>query len=155
MQIRWTFFLLVTWCCGHAALAEEALIAQKSTGATSVAVAATTNTAGNESERELITLTVDYGDGFQKRFINMSWSEGMTVLDVMSQAKRHKRGRLEFKQRGKAATALLFQIDDVANQGGGRRNWIYYVNRQKADRSFAISKLEPGDEVLWRFETYQ
>ncbi len=79
----------------------------------------------------------------------------MTVLDVMSQAKRHKRGRLEFKHRGKAATALLFQIDDVANQGGGRRNWIYYVNSRKGDRSFAISKLEPGDEVLWRFETYQ
>jgi hypothetical protein len=155
MQIGWTFSLLVAWYCGHAALAAEAPAAQKSIGANSVAVNATTDAQGNESERKLVTLTVDFGDGFQKRFTNVSWSEGLTVLDVMFQAKRHKRGRLEFKQRGKAATALLFQIDDVANQGGGRRNWIYYVNKRKGDRSFAISKLEPGDEVLWRFETYQ
>ena len=80
---------------------------------------------------------------------------GMTVLDVLAEAKKHKRGRLDFKQRGTAVTALMTQIDDVANQGGGRRNWIYYVNSKKADRSFAIRDVKPGDEVLWRFETYQ
>ena len=155
MQISRMFFLLLTWYCGHAALAAEAPTAQTSTDLTRNAVTATTHQAGNEAERKLVALTVDYGDGFQKRFTSVPWSEGMTVLDVMSEAKRHKRGRLEFRHRGKAATALLFQIDDVANQGGGRRNWIYYVNKQKADRSFALAKVEPGDEVLWRFETYQ
>ena len=155
MQIRWTFFLLVPWYCVHTVLAAEAPTAQKSSGSTLVAAATTNDTQGNESEHKFVKLTVDYADGFQKRFTNVSWSEGMTVLDVMSQAKRHKRGRLNFKHRGNAATVLLFQIDDVANQGGGRRNWIFYVNRRKGDRSIAISKLKPGDEVLWRFETYQ
>lgn len=107
-----------------------------------------------EKSTKTVTLTIDYDDGFQKRFVKMEWQEEMTILDVMQAAKKHKRAGFDFTFQGRGATALLLKIDDVDNQGGGKRNWIYYVNQRKADRSFAIQPLLPGDEVLWRFETY-
>ena len=110
--------------------------------------------AGDESDTKTVTLTIDYADGFQKRFVSMPWREGLTILDLLQVAKKHKRAGFSFTFQGHGATALLLKIDDVSNLGGGKRNWIYYVNQRKADRSFAIQALQPGDEVLWRFETY-
>ena len=107
-----------------------------------------------QSEARFVTLTVDYGDGFQKRFVKIAWRKRLTVLDVMEAAKKHKRANFDFDFRGRGATALLLKIDDVANEGGGQRNWVYSVNKRKGDRSFGIYRLQPGDEVLWRFETY-
>jgi hypothetical protein len=74
----------------------------------------------------------------------------MTVLDAMKAAQEHPRGiKLQF--RGSGATAFLTQIDDLKNEGSGR-NWIYRVNGELAERSFAVQKLEAGDAVLWKFE---
>ena len=78
----------------------------------------------------------------------------MTVQDALGVAAKHRRG-IQFRQRGKGSTALLTQIDDLKNGGGGKRNWIYHVNGKRADRSFAIFQLKAGDTILWRFEKYQ
>lgn len=99
-----------------------------------------------------VTLTVDYGDGFQKRFTAVPWRAEMTVLDMMKHAEKHARG-IRMTYRGTGSTALLLQIDDLKNEGRGR-NWIYRVNGALADRSFGIRKLKANDVVLWRFEKY-
>jgi hypothetical protein len=78
----------------------------------------------------------------------------MHVLDAMQAAKKHKRAGFDFAFQGRGATALLSRIDDLTSEGGGQRNWIFYVNQRKGDRSFGIWQLQPGDEVLWRFEKY-
>lgn len=155
MRIRHMFFIAMC-CCASSAAADEPPDSPQRLAVSNSEVGDTLPDAtGKASQRKLVTLTVDYGDGFQKRFTSLTWRQGMTVLDVMSAARRHKQGHLEFKQQGRAATALLTRIDDVANEGGGGRNWIYYVNGQKADRGFAILVVKPGDKVLWRFEEYQ
>jgi hypothetical protein len=105
-------------------------------------------------ELKTVKLSVDYGDGVQKHFLSITWQRGMTVLDVMRAADRHPRG-IGFQYRGKRATALLTAIDDVQNEGGRGRNWIYRVNGKLADRSFAIYELQSGDKVLWKFDVYR
>jgi hypothetical protein len=96
-----------------------------------------------------VSLTVDYGDGVQKRFTAIPWKPGMTVLDVLETARKHPRG-IRFKYRGSGSRAFLFQIDDIENEGKGD-NWIFRVNGTLGDRSFAIFKLNAGDAVLWEF----
>jgi hypothetical protein len=96
-----------------------------------------------------VSLTVDYGDGVQKRFTVIPWKPGMTVLDVLETARKHPRG-IRFKYRGSGSRAFLFQIDDIENEGKGD-NWIFRVNGTLGDRSFAIFKLNAGDAVLWEF----
>lgn len=100
-----------------------------------------------------VQLTIDYGDGVQKRFTQLRRLEGWTVLDLLQAAERHPRG-IKLTFRGTGATALLTQIDDLKNEGSGR-NWLFYVNGKLADRSFAIVPLADGDQVLWRFEEYR
>jgi hypothetical protein len=106
--------------------------------------------AAEEERPASVRLAIDYGDGAEKHFTALGWREGMTVLDAMKAAQEHPRG-IKFQFRGSGATAFLTQIDDLKNQGSGR-NWLYRLNGELAERSFAIQKVQAGDAVLWKFE---
>jgi hypothetical protein len=101
-----------------------------------------------------VELTIDYADGVQKRFVSIPWKDEMTVIDAMEFAAQHPRG-IRFECRGRDATALLLQIDDLRNQGGSGLNWIYRVNGKLGDRSLATFRLQPGDAILWKFDEYR
>lgn len=101
-----------------------------------------------------VMLTIDYGDGFQKRFTKIRWHKDMTVLTVMQFAKKHARG-IEFEFRGRGKFALLTSIDRQSNEGGDGDNWVYRVNGKLGDRSFSIATLPKGARVLWEFGKYE
>jgi hypothetical protein len=103
-----------------------------------------------------VRLVIDYGDGAVKIFTDLPWSKGATVLDVMNAAQGRPRG-ITFKHTGSGASALLTQIDDVANEGGGtgKKNWQFWVNTTYADRSFGAYEVQALDVVFWRFTTQQ
>lgn len=100
--------------------------------------------------RKTVVLMIDYGDGRPPKTESVSWSAGMTVRDLMNNVLQ-----LSIRQQGTGATAFLSELDGVKNEGVGSRNWIYSVNGQHADRSFAIYELQPGDQVLWTFSPPQ
>jgi hypothetical protein len=114
---------------------------------------ATAQETAEGSAPPAVRLIVDYGDGVQKHFTQLVWSEKMTVQDAVRAAEQHPRG-IKTQQRGRGSTAFLTQIDDLKNEGRGR-NWVYSVNDKLADRSFAIFALQAGDTVLWRFGEYR
>jgi hypothetical protein len=97
-------------------------------------------------------LVIDYGDGVEKHFTKLEWRPGMTVLDLLKEADEHPRG-IEFEQRGRGETAFVSSIDGLEGEGGGRkkRNWLYFVNDQPADRSCGILEIQENDQVAWRF----
>lgn len=122
-----------------------------------VALFAAVGVAGVEWQTpKTVRLVVDYGDGVEKHFTSVTWKQGMTVLDAMEFAKKSPHG-IRFEYKGRGETALLTQIDDLKNEGGGRKkkNWIYYVNDKAADKSFAARKLESSDVVRWKFTTHK
>lgn len=100
-----------------------------------------------------VELTIDYGDGVQKRFVGLPHKAGGTVLDALEAARRHPRG-ITFEQRGRGETAFLTRIDDLANEGRGK-NWTYRVNDKPGDRSCGVYPLEAGDRVVWKFGVYR
>ena len=106
------------------------------------------------SAAEHYKLIVDYGDGSQKHFTELPWREGITVLEATKIAQKHPRG-VKSTVRGSGSTAFLTQIDDVANEGGDGRNWVFRVNDELGDRSCGVTKIDAGDTVLWRFQTYE
>lgn len=106
------------------------------------------------SSAETVVMIVDYGDGVQKHFTAVPWRKSMTIEDVMKYASRHPRG-LKLAVRGKGPTAFLYKVDDLENQGGRGRNWVFRVNDKLGDRSFAIFELKPDDTVLWKFGEYE
>lgn len=109
--------------------------------------------AADESAKT-VSLVVDYGDGVEKHFTALAWREGMTVLDAMQAAEKHARG-IKFELRGLGETAFLTKIDDIKNEGGGGRGWMFRVNGKLADRSLGVFPLKAGDAVLWKFEKYR
>ena len=108
------------------------------------------------ADKPIVRLVIDYGDGVQKHFTQLRWKDGATVYSQLQDATRHPRG-IRTQQRGKGATLLVTQIDDVGNEGaaGTGRNWIFRVNGEIGERSAAICPLAAGDTVLWSFETYR
>ena len=114
----------------------------------------TTRLSAKEAPKDAIILTVDYGDGAEKRFTSIPWRSGMKVIDALKWAADHPHG-IAFDQRGRAGTAFVARIDDLKNSGSNGKNWVYYVNRKRADKSCGIFQLKRGDAILWRFERYQ
>jgi Domain of unknown function (DUF4430) len=102
---------------------------------------------------QTVTLAIRFADG-NERHDYVAWRADMTVEDLLSAASRLPKG-VQFAQQGSGESALLTEINGIANQGSGARNWTYSVNGQEADRSFAIYKLQPGDHVLWTFAEKQ
>ncbi len=103
---------------------------------------------------EHVKLVVDYGDGVQKHFTQLPWKKGVTVLTATQMAQKHSHG-IATKVRSSGSTAFLSQIDDVANEGGGGKNWVFRVNGKLGQRSCGIAELRSGDAVLWRFQKYE
>lgn len=122
--------------------------------ATKVNSATDVEPANRQENRKFVVLTVDYGDGAQKKYNAIPWQTDMTVLKVMQWADKHPHG-IDFVSRGEGATAMLIQIDDLKNRGGESKNWIFRVNDKLADRSCGIFPVKEGDRILWRFERYQ
>ena len=108
--------------------------------------------AANSAEQ--YKLVIDYGDGSQKHFTALPWKEGMTVLEATKIAEKHPRG-IAVKSRGSRSTAFIEKIDDVANEGGDGRNWVFRVNDELGDRSSGVYELKSGDTILWRFQRYE
>jgi hypothetical protein len=103
-----------------------------------------------------VRLVVDYGDGVQTHFTSLPWRDGLTVLDALVAASKHPHG-VTYQQRGSGGGALITQIGDVANEGGGRenKNWLFYVNDKQATESAGKTELAAGDVALWRFQVYE
>ena len=111
-----------------------------------------TSASAENSRRQFVSLTIDFGDGQRRESQNVPWHDGITVAAALAHVAENSAGKLSFSQHGSGTSALLIEMDDVANEGYGLRNWIYRVNGIRADRSFAVYELRPGDEVLWTFE---
>ena len=99
---------------------------------------------------QTVTLTVQFADGSERQFDAVPWHDGMTVADLMTAASQRPDG-LRYVLRGSGEMAFLTKIDDIENEGASGRNWTYTINGTRADRSFAVYRLAPGDQVLWTF----
>lgn len=103
-----------------------------------------------------IRLSIDYGDGVEKRFQALPFKESMTVLDALLSAQSHPRG-VKVSVAGTGANAMVVQIDDLKNEGGGpkSRNWLFRVNGKEATQGAGSLALSAGDAVLWKFTVYE
>jgi hypothetical protein len=102
--------------------------------------------AEDAATRERVSLSIDFGNGQRRDFDDIPWREGMTVADLLRSAPD-----IVTTQRGSGSGAFLTAIDATANEGADGKNWMYAVNGENGDRSFALYELRPGDRVLWTF----
>ena len=99
---------------------------------------------------ETVALTVDFGNGARREFDALPWRPGMTVGDLLRQAREFS-PPLAFTQQGAGETAFLTSLEGVANETGAGRYWLYRIDDRRGDKSFDVAPLAAGERVLWRF----
>ena len=103
---------------------------------------------------DTFALVVEFAPPREAQKTSLAWMEGMTVMDALRLAAASDDG-FRFEHRGSGATAFVWKIDDVENQGGKERsrNWIFKVNGSKSPQSAGIAPVGAADVVLWKFST--
>jgi hypothetical protein len=113
---------------------------------------------GRSVESTSLSIVVVFGDGAHKRSENLPFAQGMTVLDAMNLA-RAAPDPIAFRATGSGATALITQIDTVANESGAARPdskaWQYWINSSYGTMSVGAAVLHPGDRITWAFRKYE
>lgn len=104
-----------------------------------------------------VRLVIDYGGGVEKHFNTLPFTDGMTVGSAMAAAKVLPAPRgLLYESKGEGERTILLSIDGLSNEGAGKtsKNWLFWVNDQPGQTSYAIAPLKAGDVAAWRFATY-
>jgi hypothetical protein len=103
--------------------------------------------AGPAADSEIVSLTIDFGNGARRDFARLPWTEGMTVADVLKSAGKFRPG-ITYTQRGE----LLTSIDGITNGMPAERFWLYEVNDRPGKVSLAVQPVAVGDRILWAFK---
>lgn len=110
-------------------------------------------------ESTSVSLLVDFGDGSQRRLLDLMYRKEMTVLDAMKLAGAHPHPIIS-EIKGSGDRAQLMSIDGQRDEGIEKgiavaRCWQYWVNAQYGMSSIGVAKLEPGDRVIWAYRPYE
>ena len=107
--------------------------------------------SGNAASRT-VRVVIDYGDGAQLHVGGIAWQAKMTALDALVAIQKHRHG-VSSSVKGKGSGAMVTQIGDLKNEGGGAksRNWLFQVNGKQVDVGAGAYELEARDTVLWKF----
>lgn len=76
-------------------------------------------------------------------------AQNTSVYDFMNKMRVEK--KINFKDKTYTGMGkFIYEINDVKNIGS--KNWIYYVNGEKAQVGVSDYKINPNDIVSWKFE---
>ncbi len=102
-----------------------------------------------DSTGQTVSLTIQTSEQDVRHWANIPWQAGMTVGELLNSASRLD--GLTYSLQGNGEMTLLTRLGENPNEGVNGRNWTYFVNGERADRSLASFELRPGDRVLWTF----
>jgi hypothetical protein len=100
-----------------------------------------------------VSLKIDSGSPTTDKELSISTHEKQTVIDAMNAAKSQG---LSYKIEGEGAGAMVVEINGVSAEAptNGGKNWIFYINQKKANRSAGVYPLAYKDAILWKFEAF-
>jgi hypothetical protein len=107
---------------------------------------------------EHVSLVVDYGNGAMKSFLNLPWTQDMTIPDVLSAAGAAPPGLMVEQFTNRAGRQVVQSVDGVAPQLSNEK-WLAWIGtipvgpNLPTDMSDHLSgivhqPLSPGDVVL-------
>ena len=74
---------------------------------------------------------------------------GPTNVDALMQ-KLKDEGKINFKSE--TYTGMGKFIEEINGVKNDKKNWIYYVNGEKANIGISNYQIKPGDVVSWKYE---
>lgn len=99
---------------------------------------------------DTVALEIDFGNGARRVFEALPHQPGMTVADVMHEA-REFQPAIRYTQIGEGAGGFLVALEGLKNEGASGRNWQYQVAGTPGNKSFCLQTVAPGELVRWTF----
>jgi hypothetical protein len=113
-----------------------------------------------------VALTIDYSNGVQKSYNNISWRPEMAVCDVLQAATVTKPGLMTFQfektvDPGGREVGMIVAIDDIAAEQENQK-WLIWVNQSfiktelrrvtpESVTQFDLPSVELGDVIVFQF----
>jgi hypothetical protein len=118
-----------------------------------------------EPEMEHVSLVVDYGNGAMKSFMNLPWTQNMTIPDVLAAAGVAPPGLAVEQFTNRAGRQVVRSVDGVAPQLS-KQNWLAWIGTTPVGPNFPTDlsdhlsgtvhqPLSPGDVVLLKLTDEQ
>jgi hypothetical protein len=83
-----------------------------------------------------VQLTIDYGNGAQKKFAAIDWTEGMGILDVLKAAGSINPG-----------VKFIFQVTLASDRGGRQRGFIASIDGVEGNQANAEWQIWINDNL--------
>ena len=99
-------------------------------------------TKGEEKGGGLVILEIN-GQKYQSEIIGE-----VSIADFMDKLKNE--GKISFIEKTYVGMGKF--IENINGIKNGEKNWIYYVNGQKANIGISNYKINQGDIVSWKYE---
>ena len=111
------------------------------------------NTFATQPKTITVSMQFEYGLGFSKQFNEIKVKENGTILDSMRAMQKH-RFRITYKSKGSGTFTFISEIDTIRNEGNGK-NWIVYINGERAKVGVGAYQLKANDSIVWKYESFQ
>lgn len=98
---------------------------------------------------------VDYGDGRMETYLDLPFTPGQNVWDLMQELERSRGVQIVFRDYGSDLGVRVTGIGDREEDIGSGYFWHYWVNQQFAQIGVSNFRLVPGDQVMWKYTTSQ
>ena len=106
-----------------------------------------------KSTEKTVQISIDTQESSDIWEQSVPWTEGLTVFELLlEQAEAHQ--ELDVKAKGVGETGFVKAIFGIENDQASGRAWIYYVNDEMGEVGAGVKDLIPGDQVLWKYGTY-
>ncbi len=97
------------------------------------------------------SVLLDYDDGRVTTYADMPVTAGDSVWQLMAELTRSNHLVIDAKDFGGELGRLVTGIGGVANDAARNRFWHYWVNQRFADVGVSAYRLQPGDQVMWKY----
>jgi len=93
-------------------------------------------------------------DSFSKN-ITQSYRTTKSVFEIMLDLK--KQNQIDFKYTGEGDNIFITEIHQIQNEGFGKqkKNWLYFVNGELAQKGVSQLIIDNNAEILWCFITWE
>ncbi|GIX42458.1 MAG: hypothetical protein KatS3mg129_2191 [Leptospiraceae bacterium] len=87
--------------------------------------------------------------------ISKEYKNPKTLFDIMMDLKNQN--QLDFQYQGKDKMIFITKINGINNEGSGKnkKNWLYFVNNQLADKGISQIVIDKNTQILWCFTTWE
>ncbi len=105
----------------------------------------------NQSQKETVSLMIDFGNGQVKAFDNIEFQPGQTVFNVLKATLEKNNINLQYKDYGGDLGVFIESIGGVKNSVSSNRFWQLWVDNKYSKVGASSFELADGNAIEFKY----